>query len=215
MNVISSYCHIKNNRVCVDGKMCYELDGSMPFPEFAAAAFRNLGVSYPKFFKMDGLCKLGLLASEYLLRSDPAFGAAGPDNTGIVLSNRAASLETDRVHAASISNPDAYFPSPAVFVYTLPNIMIGEISIRHQITGENACFISNEFDAGHISGYVNYLLDQGLIKACLAGWVELDGPVREAFLYLVVPGQGTGKNSNFRLHTSGTLNALRVAMTSD
>ncbi len=202
MNVISSYCHIKNNRVSRNGFSVFEQKPEIAFFEFASAAFRNLGVAYPKFFKMDALCKLALLASEYLLSADPAFGATGPEHTGIVLSNRSSSLETDRAHARSVSNPEAYFPSPAVFVYTLPNIMIGEISIRHQITGENACFVTPGFDAGLISGYVNQLLEQKLVKACLAGWIELDGPSYEAFLYLVVPPQGTAKNSNFGPHST-------------
>ncbi len=211
MNFISSVCHIQNNRIFIDGELKFEGTPDAAFTDFALPAFRNLGITYPKFFKMDNLCKLALLASEYLLRSDPAFEAAGPENTGIVLANRASSLESDRIHAASILHKESYFPSPAVFVYTLPNIMIGEIGIRYKITGENACFVSSAFDAELIVPYVNQLLYEQRVKACLTGWVELDGPSYEAFLYLVVNSAGTRKNSNFSEHSIDNINQLRTS----
>jgi len=207
--VISSFCHVKNNTVRVDAESQFEGDPLLPFPEFASSAFRHLGVAYPKFFKMDNLSKLALIASEYLFRADPAFLAVGGENTGIVLSNYASSLESDRIHAASIASKQAYFPSPSVFVYTLPNIMIGEISIRNRITGENAFFVTPFFNTNLIVSYVNLLLEEERTKACLCGWVELDGPAYEAFLYLVVPSSGTRKNSNFSEHSTDNINLLK------
>jgi hypothetical protein len=209
MNMISSYCHVRNNQIIVDGVKHFESEPSLSFVDFSALAFRFLGVAYPKFYKMDHLCKLALITSEYLLRGDPAFAAAGPANTGIVLSTRGSSIESDRAHAASINNKTAYFPSPAVFVYTLANIMIGEISIRNRITGENACFVSETFNSELNCTYVNQLLDTGLIKACLCGWVELNGPDYEAFLYLVLPFNGTRKSSNFNEQSPTYINDLR------
>src|SRR5690606_9811213 len=101
--------------------------------------YKENNSAYPKFFKMDNLCKLAFLASEFLLE-DSKIGSTTQENMGIVLSNKSSSLNTDRKHQATINDKDNYFPSPALFVYTLPNIMIGEISIRHQIKGENVFF---------------------------------------------------------------------------
>jgi hypothetical protein len=81
-----------------------------------------------------------------------------------------------------IKDKSNYFPSPSVFVYTLPNILIGEICIKHQVKGENAFFVSEEFDSEQINNYVTSLFNQGKINACICGWVEL---LREKYYSLL------------------------------
>ena len=76
----------------------------------------------------------------------------------LVLSNKSASLDTDRKHQETINNKDSYYPSPGIFVYTLPNIGIGEISIRHEIRGENAFFVFDVFNAQTLFQYAEALL---------------------------------------------------------
>ncbi|MGB7392927.1 MAG: 3-oxoacyl-ACP synthase [Pricia sp.] len=108
-------------------------------------------------------------------------------NTAIVLSNRASSLDTDRKYQESISDLHNFYPSPAVFVYTLPNICIGEISIRHRLRSENSFFIFDAFNAGFLKDYAESLLDTGKADEVLCGWVDVDENHYEAFLYLVSP----------------------------
>src|ERR1700741_5650650 len=103
-------------------------------------------MSYPKFHKMDALSKLGLLCAEHALKNGDFLSKYPLNRVGIVLSNSASSLETDRQHQRSISDKSNYFPSPAIFVYTLPNIVIGEMAIKYKITGENAFFVSEKRD---------------------------------------------------------------------
>jgi len=91
--------------------------------DFAKGLYRFMNLKYPKFHKMDELCKLGFLASEILLDSNTEVG----EDTALVFSNRASSLDTDRKHQLSIKDRKDFYPSPAVFVYTLPNIIMGEI----------------------------------------------------------------------------------------
>ncbi|MBB1546825.1 MAG: 3-oxoacyl-ACP synthase, partial [Capnocytophaga sp.] len=100
------------------------------FADFAKKALKALKVEYPKFFKMDNLSKLAFLAAEAVLSP---LSAEAKSRTALLFANRAASLDTDLKHQATIANPQEYYPSPAVFVYTLPNICLGEISIRHQL----------------------------------------------------------------------------------
>jgi hypothetical protein len=76
-------------------------------------------------------------------------------------------------------------PSPALFVYTLPNITIGEISIRNNFKGENAFFIFEQFDAGFIGQYVSSLLNNNNLQVCICGWVELLKEEYKAALFLV------------------------------
>ncbi len=100
--------------------------------------FKQLDIEYPKFHKMDILSKKAFLLTEYLLQ-DQKIDAS---RTGIFIWNQKSSLESDLKHLENITHD---FENPANFVYTLPNIAIGEIAIRHKITGETGFFITSEF----------------------------------------------------------------------
>lgn len=101
--------------------------------------YRSLGLSYPKFHKMDGMSKLGFLASEMLLGSQREI--VPDDSTAVVVLSRHGSHDADTRYAATIADAGNYFPSPAVFVYTLPNIVTGEIAIRNRFYGETSSYI--------------------------------------------------------------------------
>lgn len=194
MNVITSYTHIKNNCVYVNGALVFETSADKSLSEFLIEAYKIAEVNYPKFHKMDAQCKLGMLATEFTLKNTDVLLNHSLDKTAIVLSNSASSLETDKQYQASIADKANYFPSPAVFVYTLPNIVIGEIAIKHKITGENAFFISDSFDAQLLVNYTEILL-QTNTTAVISGWVNVDAPQAEAFIFLV---EKTNKNSIFK-----------------
>lgn len=147
---------------------------------FLLSAYQLIGAKYPKFYKMDNLAKLGWLAAEVLLKD---FDAAkyNPTDIGVVLSNASSSLDADKRYYESVQG----IASPALFVYTLPNIVIGEICIRHHFKGENAFFIFERFNADFIVNYVSNLLDAQQLEACICGWVELLGDEYKAVLFLV------------------------------
>jgi hypothetical protein len=127
------------------------------------------------------LSKLGWLASEMLLKDNTILSAMQPEDIGIVLTNANSSLDTDVKYLDTIAD----IASPAVFVYTLPNIVIGEISIRNKFKGENAFFIFDQFDADFLELYVGQLLDTGVLKACICGWVDVFEEEYKAALFLV------------------------------
>ncbi|HRP33540.1 MAG TPA: hypothetical protein PKV73_16710, partial [Agriterribacter sp.] len=68
---------------------------------------------------MDHLCKLGLLAVDCLLNNRKISDQYGAENVGLVFSNANSSLDADLHYFESVKN----IPSPAQFVYTLPNIV--------------------------------------------------------------------------------------------
>ena len=181
---ISNYCKIREKRISRNGKLLFTGSETMPQP-FFTEVYRNFNINYPKFHKMDNLCKLGFLASEILLEGKNMSGAYKGDEIGIILYNAASSVDTDRNHQKSIQDRSAYFPSPSVFVYTLANIVIGEICIRHKIYGESTFFISEKFNAGILYPYVSQLMDDGVLQSCITGWLELDGDNYDCVLYLV------------------------------
>jgi hypothetical protein len=99
--------------------------------------------------------------------------------------NSSSSLDTDLSYNQTIKDKSNYFPSPSVFVYTLPNILIGELCIRHGIKGENAFFIFNCFEPQKILDLVHLLLDKDRAQACLCGWVEVLEDNFESVIFLV------------------------------
>ncbi len=193
---IESHCHIKNGLVSLNGNMLFASDNTN-FTSFIKSAAIQLKTNYPKFYKMDNLSKLAFLAADVLLKNN----LGKSTNIAIILSNEASSLDTDRKHQSSISDLKNYYPSPSVFVYTLANICIGEISIRHQLHSENCFFIFPEFNADHLFVNANYLLKNDKAEKVLCGWVDFDENNYEAFLYLV------SENGNIA-HSTTEINRL-------
>jgi hypothetical protein len=179
---IQTYCHIRNNRVYLDGKLAFEGKEAAGLHQLAAQAYRHFRIKYPKFHKMDDISKLGFLGAELMIRNRKE--EVGPD-TAVILSNASSTLVTDSAFQKSINSYEHFFPSPSVFVYTLPNIMIGEISIRHQLRGENAFFIFDRFNGAFLTDYINLLFQQRKVNNCIGGWVEQSDKDYEAFMYFV------------------------------
>ena len=178
--------------------MIFEQPGSSD--EFLNAVYTHFEISYPKFHKMDKLCKLGFLATELLLKDTGHSGKYGETETGLVLSNANSSLDVDLKYAKTIQTG----ASPALFVYTLPNIVIGEISIRWHFKGENAFFVFKQFDGNFIEKYVTALFINKLIKNCICGWVDILKEDYRALLFLV---ESTGPE-NAMTFTAEKLNQL-------
>jgi hypothetical protein len=155
--------------------------GDAVFSDFSKAAYRHFGLSYPKFFKMDNLSKLAFLASDLILKDYEA----EEKDVALVFANKSSSLETDSTYQKSISKPEEYYPSPAVFVYTLPNICLGEISIKYKLYSENSFFVFESFNPSFFKEYAEILLKNGKAKEVLCGWVELLGDTYDAFVYLI------------------------------
>src|ERR1700683_1730494 len=164
MEHITASCVIRNNSVYQNGRLLWESPPAGP-ADFLLSGYQHFCFQTPRFYKMDQLSKLGWLAAELLL-SD-GFDAADyrPEDIAVVLSNASSSLDTDYRYFATVTD----IPSPALFVYTLPNIMIGEICIRHKFKGENAFFIAESFDASFIETYVRDLMETGNARTCICG----------------------------------------------
>lgn len=130
---------------------------------------------YPKFYKMDLLAKLGLVASEMLLRE---IGEDKPadfrDDRAIVCFNRSASLHADRKYLETICDRDNFYPSPSLFVYTLPNIVTGEIAIRHHYLGETSCYILPEKNTTLMQQLLHATFRDPQTRSILGGWIDAE-----------------------------------------
>ncbi|HLT52142.1 MAG TPA: hypothetical protein VKZ93_09290 [Arenibacter sp.] len=189
---IKSHIHIVHNRIIWNNELIYS-GRETDFPSFIKKAYKDIGTDYPKFFKMDNLSKLGFLAADILL-GNTIREPGREHNIALVFSNNAASLDTDRKHQKSIQDKENFFPSPAVFVYTLPNIVLGEISIKHMLYSENSFFIFSHFNADYLYDYANSLIETGKATEVLCGWVDYDHEDYEAFVYLV-SAEGTTEHT--------------------
>jgi hypothetical protein len=134
---------------------------------------------------MDNLSKLGFLSAEILLQGTDILKKYLGEEIAIILENASSSLESDEKHQESIRDRNKYFPSPSVFVYTLPNIMASEIAIRHKVKGENTVFIFEQFEPEFIDHYVSDLFRNQRVNCCLSGWIECYGDHYQSFLFII------------------------------
>ncbi|NJN25605.1 MAG: 3-oxoacyl-ACP synthase [Cyclobacteriaceae bacterium] len=150
---------------------------------FFKDCYTHLAITYPKYYKMDRLSQLCFLCAEFLLVGHDRFKDYDRGQIAVVIENYHASLVSDQKHQISISDRDNYFPSPSVFVYTLPNIMLGELCIRHQINGEATCLLPENKD--FFCKYIRALFDGGASECCIAGRVDFTDSAYGAELYLI------------------------------
>ncbi len=197
LHIISS-CVISNNIVAKNNEQIFSSDTDS-VQSFLLSVYHHLKIDYPKFYKMDSLSKLGFLASEVLLK-DEKDSIVHLEKTGLVLCNANASLDADLKYFESAKE----IASPALFVYTLPNIVMGEICIRNKFKGENAFFISEKFDAGFIHQYISELFANNILKLCVCGWVDLLQENYKAVLFLV----STKSKDEVLLFTEENMNSI-------
>jgi hypothetical protein len=183
MPFISNYIQIRNNKVYKNGLLLFE-NSAVDFGTFAKNLYQQIGIVYPKFYKMDNLCQLAFLAAEIFLQENEE------KNVGMIFCNYEGSLDTDLKYQQLIQDPNNFYPSPAVFVYTLPNICIGEISIRHDFKSESLFLLAKKYQTQYILPYTEYLISSKKSEKVLCGWLQMLGTNYAASLYLV---ESTGK----------------------
>lgn len=169
---------VNGQRICVDDMQ--ENDNLLTF-----IYKRKIG-DYPKFYKMDGLSRLGFVASELLLQAEHAERFLECDNRAVVLFNRTSSISSDKRYLESISDKDNYFPSPSIFVYTLPNIVTGEIAIRNHYHGETSFYILQSKDETLIRSVIDTVFMDRRTESLLTGWIDYEDETRfEAELFIL------------------------------
>lgn len=151
-----------------------------------ADLYRTYVGDYPKFFKMDPLARLGFVASEMLLKKLKSENMAQDTPYGVLLFNRSSSLADDRAYQATIADHANFFPSPSLFVYTLPNIVTGEIAIRNHFQTETNFMVLDSLRPRVIAEQAALAAQH---SAMITGWVDyMDDSHYEAILLMVPQG---------------------------
>lgn len=133
--------------------------------------YKQMIGDYPKFYKMDGLSRLGFVASEILLNAEKG---ETDEERAIIFFNHSSSIASDRNYKESIKDKDNYFPSPSIFVYTLPNIVTGEIAIRNHFQGETSFFILPDKDEKMMEEILQASCRDAQSKSFLTGWIDYE-----------------------------------------
>lgn len=148
-----------------------EQQNNIPFSEYIRAEYKALAEANMKFFKMDNLSKLAYVASCRLFeRVDLGYPSS---RVGVVVANASSSLDTDIAHQQIVDKKLPEGSSPAIFVYTLANIMAAEIAIKHKLQGELSFFICEAKDMEFTENYSRLLIENGVCDAVVCGWCEL------------------------------------------
>lgn len=199
MSLIKHYIRIKRSVSSCEGVPEYQvtLDGEM----MAAAGVDTLLTDlykarigdYPKFYKMDPLCRLGFVASELLLNAENRREEQFGESRGVVLFNAASSLADDRNYQETIKNPDAFFPSPSLFVYTLPNVLTGEIAIRNHYYGETNFIVLPHLDSAAMADGIRMSFTDRDLRSLLTGWVDCYSETSFDLLLFLVDSEVVGR----------------------
>ncbi len=169
-------------QVVADGNV---LESATDRQSFLTQLYKRYVNDYPKFYKMDQLSRLGFIASEILLQAEGKTRFTACDNRAVILFNRSSSKVTDAHYLQSIADKAAFFPSPALFVYTLPNIVTGEIAIRNLYHGETALYILPTADTSLQNEVVKATFADKTTDSMITGWINYDAPDSyEAHLYI-------------------------------
>lgn len=121
-----------------------------------------------RFGRMDLMSQLALLAVEPFA---PQFESIARERIAICLAARTSSLATDVEYWKGRDNTGG--PSPTLFTYTLPSAALGEIAIRHRITGPPLCFIGSGDD---VMNEAMELLKSGEADGCVCVDVNVVTP---------------------------------------
>lgn len=162
--------------------------------------YKSEQISYPKFYKMDEQCKLAFIATEVLLRNFVREDYKD-EEIAMVFANSESTLATDM----SFWESTFTISSPGLFVYTLPNIMMGEIAIRNKIKGENIFFISEEYDAKLLYQQTELAFLNTSAQIALVGWVNYQNEGLYSAKLFLISKSNEGMNT-FNLENFISLN---------
>ncbi len=148
------------------------LKGDNNFDTIIRNHYKEMEMKDIKFFKMDDLSKLGVIATARLLAGFEQLEEFGKFERGFFMANSVSSLESDIKHQRIIEKEGDLLASPAVFVYTLPNIVLGESSIRNKFQGENSFFVTDVSNKSDALKELLSLARKSSLKLLVAGWCE-------------------------------------------
>ena len=169
--VVRHSVHLSEKDVTVDGvKLAVTSMGKALVTEL----YKKTGGDYPRFYKMDLLCRIGLVATQLLLKAEETTTSDAAEHRAVVIVGRSGSIHADLNYLTSIMHADDFFPSPERFVYTLPNIVTGEIAMRYHYHGETSFYLLPTRDASIVSDIVQSAFLDPDTTSVIGGWIDCE-----------------------------------------
>ena len=166
---VAGSVHITPSSLQIDGKdVAVEAGGKALLTEIYKKELED----NPKFYKMDVFSRLVYLASGIVCKGIE--DTVAPEDRSLVLFNASSSIVADRQHLRTFTGPEGFFPSPATFLYTLPNVVTGEIAVRFGIKGETTLLILPRRDDAVIAALSETVFRLSGTSAMITGWVDCD-----------------------------------------
>lgn len=185
-----SYCRIRTTSIVVNGKRMREWEPepghNAPINQTLDHLFAQLAFPYANFSRMDNFNKLGFLAAEIVMRDAGTSPLENMSDTVIFLETRSSTMDSDWIFQKSIDNKENYHPDSDLFAYMAPNVVCGEIAIRHRIFGETSMCSTESFCPGILFDALrNAFLYDDTVKHGLVGYLEcFQGFMSALFLYI-------------------------------
>ena len=161
--------HCTPDTLSVDGEV---LPAEGTGQDLLAALYRTRLGDNIRFFKMDPLSRLNYLCAGLLLKDIDE----RPERLGILLFSRTGAILADRRHLGTFMGTEGFYPSPAVCINTLPNVVFGEIAARYGVKGETTFLILPERDDARMEEIISATLAASGPMTLLAGWADCSAP---------------------------------------
>ncbi|MCC6573481.1 MAG: hypothetical protein IT462_06785, partial [Planctomycetes bacterium] len=147
-------------------------------PHLRHKYFVGAGETNPRYGRMDILCKLAVGAADLCLAGD-ALAGINRDEIAIVGGTQLGCLEVDAQYYDTLLKGGSSGASPALFVYTLPSMFVGEVAIRFGLRGRSTLIseAANSARAALMAGA--RLVEKGRAPACLVLYADAFGPAAE------------------------------------
>lgn len=170
----AGYEVVKRLRITPEG--LWMDDQAVPLENRGSALVTEIFKKYladgSRFFKMDLYSRLAYVGTTLLAKD--ALEDAGSEDRALVIFTQNGSVLADRKHLSTFSNPDEFFPSPAVFINTLPNVVLGEIAVKNSIKGETTLVLLPDRDETAMQRIIEATVAATRPSVLICGWVDCD-----------------------------------------
>ena len=159
--------HLTDSSLSIDGREIPVAERGKPL---LTVIYRNMLDDCPRFYKMDVFNRLVYVASQLLVKEESPEDR--DDYRAVVLFNGASTVVADRKHIATVSGSEGFFPSPSVALFTLPNIVTGEIAISNGYKGETSLYILDRRNSPLMEQIVEATFAGSEARSMMTGWVD-------------------------------------------
>ena len=163
------HLHISPEAVEMDGE---ELPVEEKGQAMLAALYKERLGDNLRFFKMDPFSRLTYLSTGLLLKDI----RQAPESLSILLFNNSGSILADRKHLSTFTGDAGFYPSPAVCINTLPNVVVGEVANRYRVKGETTFLILPERDEALMEKITSVTLAANGPVTMVTGWIDCPEP---------------------------------------